>query len=515
MTETATRSHGDSALSVPLGASLPASRAFRPRRFAQRGRSWLDLQISAAQETLLPLLRRPSRRRKSPVACRLRCSPVELAVAAVYRRYGGSVDGEVIRLDLMARGLLEIVEERSPTTTRQEVEVQPDPSPGRTWVLLSERARPGLLLLATTRPRTGTCLRALQPACRHRPARRARRAAPVVDSARPGHSAADRSPDARRPRWRWICPASSPTWRAADRSRSARMGPWHSRPPGHGEGRAPGQGPRFPAPRTARLLSVSSCGSGGCGPRSSGMRHRRSRRGDAGCSAMPGFWQAHSWAARLAVRPPLVRWQRYPDGRANRNHADKRADRPASPGLGAGMPGPRRRSLVRPGHFIEALDALQGIPTSICPTWQLAWDPKLSGARDRRSRPGDDRQRAWWFSKEGVWYANALMVTLVTLGLVERARLGSATSAPHRLPVDRSRPRRLRCPRDRPAARAGRTPLPGDPAEFRRRRLPGSGRRPRRPGSSADRRERLGPLGPHPDVPPHPDQRVSGGRRAG
>ena len=42
--------------------------------------------------------------------------PQELAVAAVYRRYGGSVNGEVIRLDLMARGLLEIIEDRTPYT---------------------------------------------------------------------------------------------------------------------------------------------------------------------------------------------------------------------------------------------------------------------------------------------------------------------------------------------------------------------------------------------------------------
>jgi hypothetical protein len=36
----------------------------------------------------------------------------ELAVAAVYGRYGGSVNGEVIRLELMARGLLQVIEKR-------------------------------------------------------------------------------------------------------------------------------------------------------------------------------------------------------------------------------------------------------------------------------------------------------------------------------------------------------------------------------------------------------------------
>src|SRR3954451_21973612 len=39
-------------------------------------------------------------------------STAERQVVAVYRRYGGTVSGEVIRLELMARGLLEVVEQR-------------------------------------------------------------------------------------------------------------------------------------------------------------------------------------------------------------------------------------------------------------------------------------------------------------------------------------------------------------------------------------------------------------------
>ena len=50
----------------------------------------------------------------SAVAARVLRSldPQELAVATVYRRYGGSVNGEVIRLDLIARGLLQVIENR-------------------------------------------------------------------------------------------------------------------------------------------------------------------------------------------------------------------------------------------------------------------------------------------------------------------------------------------------------------------------------------------------------------------
>ena len=58
----------------------------------------------------------------------------------------------------------------------------------------------------------------------------------------------------------------------------------------------------------------------------------------------------------------------------------------------------------------------------------------------------------------GVWYANAVMVTLVALGLVERARLGQGGLRAARLSVDRSRPRRLRCPEIAP---------PPEPAERR------------------------------------------------
>ena len=43
---------------------------------------------------------------------------------------------------------------------------------------------------------------------------------------------------------------------------------------------------------------------------------------------------------------------------------------------------------------------------------------------------GADRMRAWWYRYGGVWFANAVMVTLVALGLVERGRLGEGPAAP-------------------------------------------------------------------------------------
>ena len=73
-------------------------------------------------------------------------------MAAVYRRYGGSVDGEVIRLDLMARGLLEIIEERTPYHTARKWKSNPIRALTDSWVLISEQARPGLLFLALLHP---------------------------------------------------------------------------------------------------------------------------------------------------------------------------------------------------------------------------------------------------------------------------------------------------------------------------------------------------------------------------
>ena len=63
------------------------------------------------------------------------------------------------------------------------------------------------------------------------------------------------------------------------------------------------------------------------------------------------------------------------------------------------------------------------------PVRDAAWKPGLSVALDPQAS-GPERQRAWWFDHGGVWYANAVMVTLVTLGLVERARLGTGPAAP-------------------------------------------------------------------------------------
>jgi hypothetical protein len=49
------------------------------------------------------------------------------------------------------------------------------------------------------------------------------------------------------------------------------------------------------------------------------------------------------------------------------------------------------------------------------------WDPGFEMARKKEHYPvGEDRTLAFWFDREAVWAANAIMVTLVALGIVER-----------------------------------------------------------------------------------------------
>jgi hypothetical protein len=52
-----------------------------------------------------------------------------------------------------------------------------------------------------------------------------------------------------------------------------------------------------------------------------------------------------------------------------------------------------------------------------------SWDPEFEMGKKREQYPaGDERLLAFWLADEAVWAANALMVTLATLGLVERGQ---------------------------------------------------------------------------------------------
>lgn len=61
-----------------------------------------------------------------------------------------------------------------------------------------------------------------------------------------------------------------------------------------------------------------------------------------------------------------------------------------------------------------------------------AWRPHLVEAQAKeRLPPGPERQRAFWMDSVGIWIANAILVTLVHLGLVERGSLSSGQECRH------------------------------------------------------------------------------------
>lgn len=73
--------------------------------------------------------------------------------------------------------------------------------------------------------------------------------------------------------------------------------------------------------------------------------------------------------------------------------------------------------------LLDLRTATKELPTYLYVPW-AEWEPKFPGARDKDKKEGEERQRAYWLSGEGMWIANALMVTFHALGLVERGVSG-------------------------------------------------------------------------------------------
>ncbi len=54
------------------------------------------------------------------------------------------------------------------------------------------------------------------------------------------------------------------------------------------------------------------------------------------------------------------------------------------------------------------------------------WDPKFVDPKAIYELHGEERQHGFWLASSGTWFANAAMVTLATLGLIERGRAEGA-----------------------------------------------------------------------------------------
>jgi hypothetical protein len=128
-----------------------------------------------------------------------------------------------------------------------------------------------------------------------------------------------------------------------------------------------------------------------------------------------------------------------------RNWSDGEGVRPHSPYASERSPNQRRHVLAwalgclaraEEGTWFELqtfMDELHGALGPFARTYGIygdyAWDPQLSAGGGKEGTPGHDHLRTYWYTGVAPWYANALMITLPELGLVERGRPGGQSGA--------------------------------------------------------------------------------------
>ncbi len=356
-------------------------------------------------------------------------SEVERTVLGAYRRYGGTADGAVIRLDLMARGLLEIKEERvTDYHTRREWKRNPVKHLEESWILLSDH--PGVVRHDYSYYRNEV----------EKPFRRNHLHSGLVALVKPAGP----------PPWQ-VAPATgtpeaitgrSPAEVALDLSRVfafvAARGSVKVRKDGvlatptlrAMEKAVPLAGDsEFALPDPHGLYFELL--------RAAGAIRTEENTAVADPSklvqmlAPSDVRQSYSWARGW------LRAGRWYDGLGAPDARDLDHEGPVETlrqivAWALGSLAHRGDQWYELNAFLSALDTLQGGVSLGLPYATLAWDPKLALAKDG-DKPGTtaQQQRIRESRREPAWYANALMVTLVALGLVERGRLGRAAGGPH------------------------------------------------------------------------------------
>ncbi len=348
--------------------------------------------------------------------------PPERAVLGAYRRFGGAVNGTVLRLDLLARGVLEIVEDTRwmSRITRWKRDVVKElaerlvllppklggESSHRGYAQETERPFPLYALhpaLAKQVPPAGPAPFDL-PLLKGAPETTGRRSPGEValDLARVFSYVADRNGVRLAKSGAVAGPALKALAKAVPVGADAHY--------------------PLPAPQ-ALYLEV--------------LRHAGALRDEPG-DLLPDGDLAAAWfaeptleQARLWARGWLAAtsWQ---DG-AGEIPAHQRSYREPESALrtarevlawclsGLAQAGERWFGLTA---FLSKLQAALGRTDYNAPRADAeGWAPNFPEAQYEDKR-GEGRERALWFEREGTWYANALMVTLVQLALVERGRTG-------------------------------------------------------------------------------------------
>jgi len=431
-----------------VGRVPPGIEVMEINEVRRKGRSWAGIDLSRIpRDALIAVVRKAMGDARNAERVVHSLSRMELAVAAVYARHGGSVDGDVIRLDLMARGLLEIVEERGPYHTLKKWKSNPIPALANSWVLISEHTERLGYHSSSYDPNPGPdrgfhryslhaeIVRLIKPAGPASwsipPAKEAPRADTIM-----GRSAAEVALDLARVlahvsghgsvKVRKDGLLTVPGLRALEKAVTLDKGTDSGLPNPHGF--------YFELLRQMGAVRIQE---GEASP---------DRAAVARLFGQPDAAQAHAWArgwlstacwfdgyGTLAPHDPenfapsmrtgrqCLAWMLGGLARAGDRWYDLIAFLEAIfAGLAhASFPMPDRALAWAPGF---------SVPEPIMPAWDA---PRPSGPAEvqKLTELAQARRRALWFNHVGKWYANAVMVTLAALGLVERGRLGAGDSA--------------------------------------------------------------------------------------
>jgi hypothetical protein len=361
----------------------------------------------------------------------------ERAILAAYARYGGTVNGAVIRMDLLTRGLVEKVVTESYGMTWSRWKTKPLDKLAEQWALLPVHGLPGEYHFGYG---YGT----------------------ETERAFPNFSLqaglAKKVPRAGPPRW--SVPATKESVVALGRRSSAEValdlarvfsfvaGRGQTKLKKSGEISVPSlrtlakavpfpEDRDFPLPDPQGFYFELLHQTGAI--RIEGEQARADPAGATKLFTLSTAWQAHQWARSWLTA------QYWVDGLGVQDAGDSPYQQePADNALGTcrqvlawalaclaqvapagGDEGP----WFELEDLLTALHDLQGELRTPGYTWSgYAWDPELTQAKNKEKKQGKDRQLAYWFHQEGGWYANAVMVTLATLGLIECGRMGAGKS---------------------------------------------------------------------------------------
>jgi len=416
----------------PSSRTIPANLEYLDLpELRQMGSSWLDPgQMKLPKGSLVKALRSALEDDTAAARVLRSLSPEERDVAAVYRRYGGSVDGEVIRLDLMARGLLEIVENRmSGGYTQRRWKESPIRTLANRWVLFPQSADPFVsswTSLFDQGPERSFERYSLHAGI----CRQVDPAGPALWSIAPAEAA----PHAVNRR--------SPAEVAFDLSRLvaylSRRGAIQVRR--HGTLAQPAlramqkavpldDGSEFRVPELHGLYCELLRYMGVV--RVASYELLVDSKVASSQFAKTGFRQVDLWARGWLSAGNWLDGRGIPESREFDDSARKVR-------IGRQVVAWALGCLARAGDhwyelegFVSALHAIQQHHNFYLACGTRAWDPKLIGAQDMVEKTGPAFLKPSWFAATGSWYANAVMVTLAALGLVERARLGADATAAH------------------------------------------------------------------------------------